>query len=123
MVEQCIDEGSVGVSSGRVDHQSGRLVDDEQMLILKDDLKRYLLRFIMRGFRLRNGQAKRFFAADFGRRIAPRSAFALHGAATDQRLQSFARKRRYRGSKSPIEAPAGMGWPQAHIDRLNSPHS
>lgn len=38
--QQCMDEGSTGMTGARVDHESGRLVDDEQVLVLMDDDQR-----------------------------------------------------------------------------------
>jgi len=53
VVEQCVDQGSGGVSCRGMNDQPGRLVEDEQVGILVEDLKWYLLRdeFGWAGFR------------------------------------------------------------------------
>ena len=43
--EQCMDEGSTGMAGARMDHEPGRLVDDEQVLVLMDDDQRNVLRY------------------------------------------------------------------------------
>ena len=37
MVEQGVDQRAVEIARGRVDDQPGRLVDDQQMLVLEHD--------------------------------------------------------------------------------------
>lgn len=44
MVEQGVLHGGIRIAGARVDHQSRRLVDDQQSVILKHDLERNLLR-------------------------------------------------------------------------------
>ena len=41
--EQRVDEGAVGVAGGGVDDQAGRLVDDDQVLVLEQHVERDLL--------------------------------------------------------------------------------
>ena len=58
MVKQRIDQRPVEIAGGRVDDEAGRLVDDQQMLVLEDDRQRDVLRLIVRRFGLRNRDAK-----------------------------------------------------------------
>ena len=44
MVEQSVDQRPFAVAGGGVDDQPGRLVDDEQMVVLEDDGQRNVLR-------------------------------------------------------------------------------
>ena len=39
MVKQCVEQGAVGVAGGRMDHQAGRLVDDQDMVVFIDDVQ------------------------------------------------------------------------------------
>ena len=95
MVEQGVDQRPVEISCGRMDDQTRRLVDHQQMLVLEHDLQRNFLRLVVSRRRLRNCDAKLFVAADLGCRVAERLARGFDGAAADQRLQSLARDRRY----------------------------
>ena len=52
MVEQGVDQGAVEIARRGMDDHARRLVDDEQMLVLEDDLERDVLRLVMRGPRL-----------------------------------------------------------------------
>ena len=106
-----------------MDDHARRLVDDQKMLVLEHDFQRDILRFIVRRLGLGNREAEALVAADFHRRIANRSPFALDGAAADQRLQPLARQSRRRGSQSAVDPPARMGRLQPHIDRPNAPHA
>ena len=124
MVEQRVDQRSVEIAGRRMNDQARRLVDDQQMLVLEDDLQRNVLRFVVRRRRLgdRNAQAlRRPRTLVAGSRTGLPAGF--HGAASDQGLQPFAREGRDGGGERAVKAPAGMGGLQAHVDRLNSPHS
>ena len=55
MVEQRIDQGAVEIARRRMDDHARRLVDDEQMIVLEDDLERDVLRFVMRRHGLGDG--------------------------------------------------------------------
>jgi hypothetical protein len=72
--------------------------------------------------RLGNSNPKLLLPKDLGCRVADRLSSRLNGAASDQRLESLARKRRDCRRQGPVEAPTRMGGVQAHVDRLNSPH-
>ena len=67
MVEQGVDQGAVEIARRRVDDHPGRLVDDQQMLVLEDDLERDVLRLVMRRRRRRDrdlvGRRQRAFTA------------------------------------------------------------
>src|SRR5689334_3810736 len=43
MMKQRIDQGSVQIARGRMDHQAGGLVDDDQVGIFMDDVEWYVL--------------------------------------------------------------------------------
>ncbi len=123
MVEQGIDQGPVAVARRRMDDQARGLVDDQQMLVLEDDPQGDVLRLVVRGLGLGHREEEELVPADFLRGIADRPALRFDGAAADQGLQPFARQRRQGRGQRAVEAPAGMGGLQAHVDRLNSPHA
>ena len=50
--KQRIDQGTIGMSRSRVNHQARRLVDDEERVILKDDVERQVLRLEIECFLL-----------------------------------------------------------------------
>jgi hypothetical protein len=111
MVEQGVDQGPVAVAGGRVDDQPGRLVDDQQMLVLEDDRQRDVLRLVVRRLRLGDGERERLVAADLGRRVA-RRACRRGGSARrlDQRLQPLARQGRHAAASArSSRQPAWLG--------------
>ena len=58
VVQQGVDQRAVGISGGRMDDQSRRLVDDQQMFVLEHDPQRNILRHIVGGPGLRDGDAE-----------------------------------------------------------------
>ena len=44
MMKEAVYEGSRPVSGSRMNHHAGRLVDDDQIVILKHDIERQVLR-------------------------------------------------------------------------------
>ena len=112
MVKQRVDQRSVEIAGRRVDDEPGRLVDDEQMLVLENDLERDVLRFVVRRPWLRARQRGAIFAANLRRGVADRACRPLHCTAADQRFQPLARERRDGGGERAVEAPARMGGPR-----------
>ena len=107
MVEQGVDQSAVEIAGGGMDDHPGRLVDDEQMLVLEDDLERDILRLVMRGPRLRNGD---FIGARPPPSPPDRAPARPAGRAPRRSLISaFSRsrdKRRHRGRQRAVEPPA-----------------
>ena len=112
-------EALAAIPGGRVDPEAGRLIDDHEMLVFENNLERNVLRFIVRRFRLGNGQRICFAAFDLCCGVA-NLAFG-QGAASDQRLQPLAGERRHRNRKGAIEPPAGLRRLQPYIDDLLPP--
>ena len=123
MMKQRIDQRPVEIACGRVHHEACGLVDDQQMLVFEHDRQRDVLRLVVRRRGFRNRKAQCLLAAHLRCRVADRLAFGFDGAAADQALQPLARQGRDGGGERTVEAPARMSGLQAHIDRLNSPHS
>jgi len=123
MVEQRIHERSVEIPRRGVNDQPGRLFHDQQMLVFKDNSQRNVLRLVVRRSGLGNRDPKRFLATNLGGRVAKLPAAGFYRAAADQGLQALARQSGNRRGERAVEAPPRMGGLQAHIDRLNSPHS
>src|SRR5690349_13720761 len=118
MVEQGIDQSAIRVARCRVDHQSRRLVDDQQMLVLEGDGQRNVLRLVVCGRWLGNGKAEALVAADLRSWVSQRLPGDFDGAASNQRLEPLARQGRNRCGKRTVEAPARVGRLQANFDRL-----
>ena len=55
MGDQGIDQRAVGIAGGGMHHQSGRLVDDDQVLVLVDHVQRNILALRHGAARLRHG--------------------------------------------------------------------
>ena len=89
MIEQGVDERAVLVPGGRVDDEALRLIDDEHVPVLIDNVERDILRGGLDGPRLRqsdgvDGPGLRARVFPHGRAAAGHAALseqALHGAA------------------------------------------
>ena len=110
MVEQGVDQRPVAIAGGRMDDQPGRLVDDQQMLVLEDDGERDVLRLVVRRLRLGDRQLERLVALDLGRRVANRLAVAsgrrCGSAPSAARATASARPRPARGRAASRRGPA-----------------
>lgn len=95
MVEQGVNQCAIRISGRRMDDQSGRLVDNDQMFVLECYREGNILRDGFRGFRQRYGNRKTliFFNRTFG--IARFfTAGSAHMARRNQFFQPFTRKLR-----------------------------
>lgn len=93
MVEQGIDESAVQIAGGGVDDQTGRLVHDDEIVILMHDGERDILCYRVE----RNGRGQgdgEGLSVGYSGRCADacRSASGADMAFADQSLQPFARK-------------------------------
>ena len=87
----------------------GRLVDDQQMLVLEDDPQRDVLRFVVSRRRLRDGEQESFAATDFQRRDRERRRRqGFQRSAADQGLQPLPRQGRDGIGKRTVQPPARM---------------
>src|SRR6476659_9486987 len=82
MVEQGVDQRTIEIASRWMDDKAGRLVDDEQMVVLEQDRQRDVLRLVVGGRRFRHRDTKRFIAFDLQSRVPKGSALSFHGAAS-----------------------------------------
>ena len=105
MVQQRVDQSPVAVAGRRMDHQSGRLVDHQQMLVLEDDRQRDILRLVMGWRGIGHRQREAFVAFDLGRRVAKCLAVAGQSAGLGQDLQPFPRQGRDCRGKCPVQPP------------------
>ena len=69
-----------------VDVEAGRLVDDQEVIVLEGDHQRDVLRLVMRRFRIRDCEAERLAALHLQRGIADRLAVGFQRARPDQHL-------------------------------------
>ena len=91
MVEQGVDQSAVEIARRGMDDHPGRLVDDEQMLVLEDDVERDVLRLVMRGLRLGDGDLDRLPATRLHRGIAHQRALRPEHRARSRSAPSAAR--------------------------------
>ncbi len=108
MREQRIDERALPVAGGRMDHHPGRLVDDDQMLVLEADVERD--RLCRRGRVVRLGQHDDNPAPRAGAlcRVAQQLAVAGDLAGEDQLLEAGARQLRQLPLQGAVEAHAAI---------------
>ncbi len=108
MVEEGVDEGSVGISRRRVNDEPCGLVDDDQMCILEADVERDLLRG-RRGRRGFGESDEEILAALYShRRVAKGRAFENDMALFDKALQPRTRKPFEAAREKAVEALAAV---------------
>ena len=112
MMQQRVDQSAVRIARRRMDDQPGGLVDDQQMLILEDNPQRDVLRFVVRGRGLRNGEQERLAAADLEGRVADRRRF--WDSSAPLRISAFSRSRDRVGTASArARSSRQPAWPGA----------
>ena len=89
-------------------HQAGRLVDDDQVLVLETDRQRHRLRHRDRISRLGQQNDKMLARLDPLRRVALQHAFRGDSARQDQLLEPGARQLRQMALQCPVEALPGI---------------
>ncbi len=114
MVEERVDQRAVEIARGGMDDQPGRLVDDEEMLVLIGDDEGDILRLVMRRAGIGDGEDIMFVPADFRGRIADEAVGAVFvecgkRARADEGFKPFARDGREGRGEGAVEAPAGVG--------------
>jgi len=108
MVEQRVYECAVRVPRRRVDNQPRRLIDDDQMCILKANIQRDRLRYRRRIYMIREEYDEILAAANPRRWIAQRAPFARDIPGMDQAFEPRARQRREMERKHAIKALPGL---------------
>ena len=99
-----------------MDHQAGRLVDHEQMLVLVDDRQRDFLRLVVGRLRCRNCQCETLVALHLDCRVPDGFAIASKCAGLGQDLQTLTREAGDGGGKCAIEPPAHMAGVERYFD-------
>ena len=105
VVEEGVDECSVKIASGWMDNKARWLIDNEQMVILKDNVERNILRDIVRGAGRGNGEGVSGTRPGFGRRIPDKPALRGHLAAGDQRLDPLPRQGWHEHCQGAVQPP------------------
>ena len=90
MLDEGVDERSVGVASGGVDHQPGRFVDDDQVLVLEHHGECDVLALGGGGHRRRQHDDEFFTGFDPLVGVPYRPPAATDMAVADQRLNARA---------------------------------
>jgi hypothetical protein len=87
MGDQRVHQRAGLVPRGGMHHEASRLVDDDNVVVLVDDIERDILARGLGGHRLRNVDCDRIADSDMISGVADGSAFQAHGARKDQRFQ------------------------------------
>ena len=93
MGDQRVDQRAVSLAGGGMDDQAGRLVDDEQVLVLEEDVERQCPRRAASFGRRRRLDLDLRAVGRVARGIAYRDAVDLDMTRLDQRLEPGARQR------------------------------
>ena len=92
MGDQRVDQRTGLVSRGRVDHHVGRLIDNDDVIVLVDNLERDRFRGGLGRLRRRHVEHDGIAGIDAMARIADRAAADRDRAGLDQRLEPAARQ-------------------------------
>src|SRR6476661_6079637 len=92
------------------------------MIVLEQDGQRNVLRLVVSRGRHRYRDLQLFVAFDLACGVADGSSSRFYRAASNQCFEALARKCWNGRSERAVEAPAGMGGLQAHVDRPMTPH-
>ena len=113
MGDQRVDEGAVGLARAGMDHHAGRLVEDDDVVVLEHDIQRDVLGLRCRLAHWRQQQRVFRLGPHRLRRVGHGGAVLGHRAVEDQRLQPRPRQRRgglEPGGKEPVETLSGGLW-------------
>ena len=111
VVQQGVEQGAAPVAVARMDDESGRLVEDEQRLVLIDDIERNVLgRRRLGPFVRRLGDADLLAAPEFVLGLGERGAGHVDAPFADPALQPAARMLRQQAGENLVETlPAAVG--------------
>ena len=113
VIEQGVDERAVLVPGGRVDDEALRLIDDEHVLVLIDNVERDILCSGLHGPRLRQGDG--VDGSGLRARIFPHGrAAAGHAALSEQALHGAAGQLRQAARQKDIHAQAFLRCCEFH---------
>lgn len=108
MGDECVDQGAVRVSGGRMHHQPGRLIDHDEVRVFVHHGERDGLALRLRGDRLRHGDVVDLSRFDPGIAVSYRLAGAADGALVEQGLQAGAAQIGQRSGEKPVESGTGL---------------
>ena len=106
MGDQGIDQGPVRVARRRMHDQAGGFVDDQHVVVLKNDIEIDSLRLGRRGTTLGHNDGESLAGFDPIGRVDYRLAIGADAAFPDERLDPGARKVRDPARQHPVEPAA-----------------
>lgn len=106
--DQGVHQGAGHVAGGGVDHHPARLVDDDELVVLEQDIERDVLRRRRRRLRRRQNHRDGIAGVDAMARIKDCAAADRHLASEDQRLKPRARQIGNRYGERAVEPIAGI---------------
>jgi hypothetical protein len=110
MAQQGIDKGTARISRGGVDNHTSRLVDDDEMCILKADIERDRLRLECRIFILRENYDKILVAFDAQCRIVNCRSRCRNVSALNQSFEPCSRQSREMRREHAVEPLSTVGF-------------
>ncbi len=110
VVQERVDQGPPGVPGGRMDHEPGRLVEDEQVAVLVEDGERQVLGLGNGGRGWWHRDLDALPALEPERRAA-RPSVDEHPSGLEQRLDARPAERGKARRDRPVETLASERWP------------
>ena len=110
-MQQCVDQRAVGIAGCRMNHHTGRLVDDDEVIVLVQDVERNLLG--LRGCRFGRGNENRIGFAGGDLLLAGRRGLVPEAdlPVADQACDAVSRyMRRHPASQPGVEALALLAF-------------
>ena len=111
MVEQCIHQSAVNIPSCRMHHKARRLVDDDEMFVLKDDDQRDVLRRSFGSDSTGHGDAKCCACRQLERSLPRSAAIKRNASLAEQGLDPLARQATRHGQRLVEPLTAGRDYP------------
>ena len=118
MGDERVDEGAIGIAGRGMDDEPGRLVDDDDVLVLEADVERHRLRRRPVVHRRRHAHRIELARFDPERGVAYRRAAEAHVALFDEALEPGARKPVQTRRQKPVEALSGLVLLDRHGVRM-----
>src|SRR5690606_27714585 len=118
--QQSIYQGSISMPRAGVHDEPGRLVDDDQVLVLIDDIERNAFRLRLGRLRRRHLDPEHLVRFDPVSGLAYRPARSRDVAGTEQRLNPGAAHRRELSRQKAIETHLALLGGDDALDRLRT---
>lgn len=120
--QQGIDERIFRIACARMNGQTGRFVDNNKVVVLKNDVEGHFYRLEVERFRRREGHLQPLALFDAVGGVGYRPPVRLNGPVFNQPLYAVAGKFGADGSKKAVDPLAGAFWRNEMFDRAVTIH-